>query len=168
MIACLVAWSVVQLPCDHPPTQPALPARTPHPHTPPTHTTCTHARASHPHTKSTPQLLRWLEFFTPSQLLLVSFNGYVKNPSEVIRDVLSHAGLSLAVATAASEQASAKPPRKQMQNSRARGKGRMPPKLWGQLCDLYMPFLDRLYAVIESRKIVISPCSERGALACKR
>eukprot|EP00966_Prymnesium_polylepis_P074142 1720927-Prymnesium_polylepis.1 len=47
-----------------------------------------------------------------------------------------------------------------MQNSRARG--RMAPKLWAQLYALYMPFVERLYGVLESRAIKVSPCSEQG------
>ena len=46
-----------------------------------------------------PQLRRWLTFFQPSQLLLVSFAGYVRKPAAVVRDVLLHAGLPQPVAS---------------------------------------------------------------------
>eukprot|EP00966_Prymnesium_polylepis_P256781 5931583-Prymnesium_polylepis.1 len=48
-----------------------------------------------------PQLMRWLQYFAPSQLLVVSFSGFVSEPAEVARDVLLHAGLPPADAAAA-------------------------------------------------------------------
>ena len=69
---------------------PSLPA-------PPPHKSC----APHlDHGLYHPQLLRWLEFFDPSQLLLVSFTGYTARPAEVVRDVLLHAGVGAPSPTA--------------------------------------------------------------------
>lgn len=51
-----------------------------------------------------PQLVRWLQFFHPSQLLIVSFSGFISQPSEVFHDVLIHAGLPRTEAKGAVER----------------------------------------------------------------
>ena len=52
-----------------------------------------------------PQLRRWLQFFRPSQMLLVSFAGYVRRPAAVVKDVLLHASLPASVASYAAAKA---------------------------------------------------------------
>jgi len=109
-----------------------------------------------------PQLQRWLQFFAPSQLLLVSFSGYTAQPAAVLRDVLIHGRLSLDVATRASAAAAARPTKKTKYNSRARGRGHMPRRLWNEVHALYQPFVDRLYRLIRDTKIAVSPCGALG------
>ena len=93
------------------------------------------------------------------QLLLVSFAGYAREPAEVVKDVLLHSGLPLEVASASASHVQA---RGKLRNSRAGGKGRMSQRMWQQLVELYMPFVERFYAVVSEQQIAVSPCSERG------
>lgn len=109
-----------------------------------------------------PQLRRWLEFFHPSQLLLVSFAGMVRRPMVVLGDVLLHAGLRPAEAARTVASAAGAPPQPKKLNSRARGKGQMPPQWRAQVRALYQPFVDRLYKLIDERGIAVSPCEEKG------
>jgi len=105
-----------------------------------------------------PQLKRWLQFFKPSQLLLILFRGYTAQPAQVVRDVLMHAGAPSAIAERASAAAALRPLRKSKLNSRARGHGVMPKRWWRELHALYAPFVERLYAVVRERHIRLSPC----------
>ena len=106
-----------------------------------------------------PQLRRWLQFFKPSQFLLVSFAGYARHPGAVVRDVLLHAGLPpRAAAAAAGRVRSAK---KGMRNSKAVGHGRMPVRWQNALHALYDPFVDRLYRLIEQHRIMVTPCEHQ-------
>ena len=91
---------------------PASPLWPPSPPAPTPHKSC----APHlDHGLYHPQLLRWLEFFDPSQLLLVSFTGYTARPAEVVRDVLLHAGVGAPLADRAARVA---PPRADQRNAR--------------------------------------------------
>ena len=128
---------------------PSLPA-------PPPHKSC----APHlDHGLYHPQLLRWLEFFDPSQLLLVSFTGYTARPAEVVRDVLLHAGVGAPLADRAAARVA--PPRADQRNARATGRA-LPRRWHDQLLALYSPFVERLYAVIAARAIAVTPCDHRG------
>lgn len=109
-----------------------------------------------------PQLQRWLQFFQPSQLLLVSFAGYTAQPAQVVREVLLHAGAPMATAEQASAATAARPLRKSKHNSRARGRGHMPRRFWRELHALYSPFVERLYSIISDRHIAVSPCEATG------
>jgi hypothetical protein len=62
---------------------------------------------------------------------------------------------------AAAAAAAARPAPKKL-NSRAKDKGRMPPRWAAEVSALYVPFLDRLYVLIAERQIAVSPCEERG------
>jgi hypothetical protein len=81
-----------------------------------------------------PQLRRWLSFFQPSQLLLVSFAGYTQHPAAVVRDILAHAQLpgSIVTTTAGRVRRATK-----LRNSRASGHGHMPAEWQEQLRQLY-------------------------------
>ena len=105
-----------------------------------------------------PQLRRWLEFVTPPQLLLVSFNGYTRRPAAVVRDVLLHAGLPASAASAAA----ATTRQVKNRNTRAGGHGKMPLRIREELHALYDPFVERLYRLIDSRGIKVSPCDHKG------
>lgn len=107
-----------------------------------------------------PQLRRWLEFFKPAQILLVSFAGYTRRPAAVVRDVLSHAGLPLGVAAAAA--ASTRTSANKLRNSRVLGHGKMPPRARADLHALYDPMVERLYRLIEEKAIAVSPCEHKG------
>eukprot|EP00327_Prymnesium_parvum_P007657 CAMPEP_0182809296 /NCGR_PEP_ID=MMETSP0006_2-20121128/7107_1 /TAXON_ID=97485 /ORGANISM="Prymnesium parvum, Strain Texoma1" /LENGTH=250 /DNA_ID=CAMNT_0024935069 /DNA_START=234 /DNA_END=987 /DNA_ORIENTATION=- len=112
-----------------------------------------------------PQLVRWLQFFHPSQLLIISFAGFISQPSEVFHDVLIHAGLPRTEAKGAVErlqQAPATAHRKKMENSRAKGHGRMAAKSRAQLHEFYAPFIERLYGLLNDKHISVSPCREMG------
>lgn len=106
-----------------------------------------------------PQMRRWLEFFAPSQFLLVSFAGYARRPAAVVRDVLLHAGLPARVAIAAASRLRGT----KNKNSKVLGRGRMPPRLREELHQLYDPFVERLYALIRERGISVTPCEHQGA-----
>lgn len=109
-----------------------------------------------------PQLRRWLEFFDPSQLLLVSFSGYARKPAAVVRDVLVHAGTPLQVASEAADRVrKARKPKNQ--NSRSTGRGRLPMKWRAELHALYDPFTERFYSLVEKHRIPISPCEQQGS-----
>jgi hypothetical protein len=105
-----------------------------------------------------PQLRRWLHFFAPSQLLLVSFSGYSRRPVAVTRDVLLHAGLP---AHAANANAAAARHVKN-RNTKAGGHGRMPSRVRDELHALYDPFVERLYGLIAQHAIAVSPCEHKG------
>ena len=109
-----------------------------------------------------PQLLRWLQFFDPSQLLFVLFAGYVAQPAQVVRDVLLHAGAPIATAERASQAAATRKMHRKMLNSRSRGHGTMPARWWRLLRELYAPSVERLYAVVSARRIAVSPCELAG------
>lgn len=108
-----------------------------------------------------PQLQRWLQFFEPRQFLVVSFAGYALQPDIVVRDVLRHAGAPTAVADAAAQRTHAHGATK-LQNSRAGRRGSMPREAWEALHALYDPFVERLYSLLDSQGIAVSPCEERG------
>ena len=105
-----------------------------------------------------PQLRRWLQFFQPSQFLLVSFSGYIRRPASIVRDVLAHAGLSPTVASAAASRVRGTKNR----NSKVLHHGRMPPRLRDELHALYDPFVERLYKLIEAKQIGVTPCEHQG------
>lgn len=107
-----------------------------------------------------PQLRRWLQFFSPAQLLLVSFSGYSRRPAAVVRDVVLHAGLPPHVATAAAARVHGKT--LGIRNSKASGRGRMPGRLRDALRTLYSPFVERFYALVEEHSIAVSPCEAQG------
>ena len=35
-------------------------------------------------------------------------------------------------------------------------------RLWAQLRELYQPFVDRLYAIVEKKGLRVSPCEDQG------
>jgi len=109
-----------------------------------------------------PQLRRWLEFFSPSQLLVISFAGFTSQPTQVVRDVILHAGLPESVAHATAERVAAAPVKKSKHNSRARGRGHMPRRIWRELHALYSPFVEKLYKLMDETSMKISPCEKQG------
>lgn len=109
-----------------------------------------------------PQLERWLSYFAPGQLLLVSFGGYVRRPAAVVRDVMLHAGFAPTRATAVAAGVAAREARAKGRNSKAGGRGGMPAALRAQLRELYQPFVDRLYAIVEKKGLRVSPCEDQG------
>ena len=104
-----------------------------------------------------PQLRRWLQFFEPSQMLLVSFGGYARRPAAVVRDVLVHAGLPSPAAAASAAAIKGVKNR----NSKVQGHGRMPKRIYHELHALYDPFVQRLYGLIERHSIAVSPCEHQ-------
>ncbi len=106
-----------------------------------------------------PQLVRWLQFFRARQLLLVSFKGYARAPSEVVRGVLLHGGLPRSVAADAAARTVQLGASKLR---RPRSRGAMPHGLWEETRALYAPFVERLYALIREQAIAVSPCNEQG------
>ena len=104
---------------------------------------------------------RWLEFFKPAQMLLVSFAGWTRRPSVVVRDVLLHAGMSPAVARTTAERVR-EAKRTKNQNSRATGHGRLSARWRSDLHALYDPFTERLYGLIQQHAMAVTPCDEQG------
>ena len=104
------------------------------------------------------QLRRWLQFFQPAQMLLVSFAGYTRKPAAVVRDVLTHAG----VPPAAASRAAAATRVVKNRNSKVLGHGKMPQRLRAELHALYDPFVQRLYELIDRHRIAVTPCEHRG------
>ena len=109
-----------------------------------------------------PQLQRWLRFFKPSQLLLVSFLGYKSEPARVIRDVMVHSGLPPHVARKVSIEAAEEPIKSNMLNSRSRGHGRMPARWRCELRNFYRPFVERFYSLVRTHSIPVSPCEAQN------
>ena len=108
-----------------------------------------------------PQMRRWLEFFKPAQMLLVSFAGWTRRPSVVVRDVLLHAGMTPAVARTTAERVR-EAKRTKNQNSRATGHGRLSARWRSDLHALYDPFTERLYGLIQQHAMAVTPCDEQG------
>ena len=105
-----------------------------------------------------PQLRRWLQFFAPSQMMLVSFVGYARRPAAVVRDVLVHAGVPTSAAAASANAIKGIKNR----NSKVQGHGRMPRRIYHELHALYDPFVQRFYELIERNSISVSPCEHRN------
>ena len=100
-----------------------------------------------------PQMRRWLTYFEPSQFLLVSFAGYARRPAVVLRDVLRHAGMHSAITV----EAVARVRGKGKQNSKACGHGHLLPRYRDALVQLYRPFTERLYSLIQVHAIAVTP-----------
>ena len=105
-----------------------------------------------------PQMRRWLTYFEPSQILLVSFAGYARRPAVVLRDVLRHAGMPSAITAAAVARVRGKG----KQNSKACGHGHLLPRYRDALVQLYRPFTERLYSLIGVHAIAVTPCDHQG------
>ena len=105
-----------------------------------------------------PQMRRWLTYFEPSQILLVSFAGYARRPAVVLRDVLRHAGVPSAITAAAVARVRGKG----KQNSKACGHGHLLPRYRDALVQLYRPFTERLYFLIHVHAIAVTPCDHQG------